>query len=41
MELGLVVERDKDSPTYTILISPAALFKKDRLRITEESTFIK
>lgn len=42
MELGMVVERDKDSPTYTFLISPAALFKKEsKLRFTEESTFVK
>jgi len=41
MELGVVVERDKDTPTYTFLISPAALFKKETLHITEETTFLK
>ncbi len=41
MEAGVVLERDKDSPTYVFLISPAALFKKEKLRFTEESTFLK
>lgn len=41
MEVGVVVERDKDSPTYTFLISPSALFRKDKLKFTEESTFLK
>jgi hypothetical protein len=41
MEMGVVVERDKDSPTYTFAISPAALFKKEKLKLTEEATFLK
>ena len=41
MELGLVLERDKDDPTFLFIISPAALFKKEKLKFTEESVFVK
>ncbi len=41
MELGLVLERDKDDPTFMFMLSPAALFKKEKLKFTEESLFVK
>jgi LPS-assembly protein len=41
MEMGVILERDRDKPTYVFMISPAALFKKDKLQFTEESVFLK